>query len=85
MTESIARLVESAYDELFAEQFYEEGDVNSESCHNAAIREAHAHDGEEIDNSNWSAGSSGQSFAPNVTFRFSDGSEATVTYSGVYI
>lgn len=85
MTESIARLVESAYDELFAEQFYEEGDVNSESCYNAAIREAHAHGGEEIDNSNWSAGSNGQSFAPTVTFRFKDGSEVTVTYSGVYV
>ena len=85
MTVSFARLVESAYDDLFAEQFYDEGDVNNESCYIAAIREAHAHDGEEIDNSNWSAGSNGQSFAPTVTFRFSDGSEATVTYSGVYV
>lgn len=82
---TIAKAVESAYDDLFAEQFYEEGSVDSESCYIAAIREAHAHDGEEIDNSNWSAGSSGQSFAPNVTFRFKDGSEATVTYSGVYV
>lgn len=82
---TIAKAVESAYDELFAEQFYDEGSVDSESCYIAAIREAHAHDGEEIDNSNWSAGSNGQSFAPNVTFRFSDGSEATVTYSGVYV
>ena len=82
---TIAKAVESTYDELFAEQFYDEGSVDSERCYIAAIREAHAHDGEEIDNSNWSAGSNGQSFAPNVAFRFSDGSEATVTYSGVYV
>nr|DAO35805.1 MAG TPA: hypothetical protein [Bacteriophage sp.] len=82
---TIAKSVESAYDELFAEQFYDEGSVDNESCYIAAIREAHAHDGEEIDNSNWSAGSNGQSFAPTVTFRFSDGSEATVTYNGVYV
>lgn len=82
---TIAKAVESAYDELFDEQFYDEDSVDSESCYIAAIREAHVHDGEEIDNSNWSAGSNGQSFAPTVTFRFSDGSEATVTYSGVYV
>lgn len=82
---TIAKAVESAYDDLFNEQFYEHGDVNNESCYDAAIREAHAHDGEEINNSNWSAGNNGQSFAPTVTFRFKDGSEATVTYSGVYV
>ena len=39
---TIAKAVESAYDELFAEQFYDEGNVDNESCYNAAIREAHA-------------------------------------------
>ena len=82
---TIAKAVESAYDDLFAEQRYEYGSVNSESCYDAAISVAVANDGEETDNSNWSAGSNGQSFAPNVTYRFKDGSVATITYSGVYV
>ena len=57
--------------------------TSSEGCYALALDTAIELGGVEVQNSNDGEGS--KSFAPSITFEFDDGSEAYVTYSGVYV
>ena len=73
-----AQQVEQVYDTAAWEH-----NTHSEGCYALAVAAAHELGGVEVQNSNDGEGS--KSFAPSITFEFDDGSEAYVTYSGVYV
>ena len=57
--------------------------THSEDCYSLAVAAAHELGGVEVENSN--DNNRAVSFAPTRVFKFDDGSEASVTYSGVYV
>ena len=57
--------------------------THSEGCYSLAVHAAWELGGAEVQNSN--DGNRAVSFAPTRVFEFDDGSEACVTYSGVYV
>ena len=57
--------------------------TNSEGCYSLAVHAAWELGGVEVENSN--DNNRAVSFAPTRVFKFDDGSEACVTYSGVYV
>ena len=57
--------------------------THSEGCYSLAVAAAHELGGVEVENSN--DNNRAVSFAPTRVFKFDDGSEASVTYSGVYV
>ena len=73
-----------------AEQVHDVYDVakwqdntSSEGCYSLAVHTAWELGGIEVENSN--NNNRAVSFAPTRVFKFDDGSEASVTYSGVYV
>ena len=74
-----AQQVEQAYDVAKWQH-----NTHSEGCYSLAVHAAWELGGIETYNSN-DGKSSGISFAPSRTFVFDDGSEAYVSYSGVYV
>ena len=57
--------------------------THSEGCYSLAVHAAWELGGVEVQNSN--DNNRAVSFAPTRVFKFDDGSEACVTYSGVYV
>ena len=60
-----------------------DNNTHSEGCYSLAVHAAWELGGVEVENSN--DGNRAVSFAPTRSFVFDDGSEASVTYSGVYV
>ena len=56
--------------------------IHSEGCYSLAVAAAHELGGVEVENSNDDGSTS---YAPSITFVFDDGSEAYVSYSGIYV
>ena len=60
-----------------------DNNTHSEGCYSLAVHAAWELGGVEVENSN--DNNRAVSFAPTRVFKFDDGSEASVTYSGVYV
>ena len=73
-----AQQVEQAYDVAQWQH-----NTHSEGCYSLAVHAAWELGGVEVQNAN--DGNRAVSFAPSRTFVFDDGSEAYVSYSGVYV
>ena len=72
-----AEKIEQVYDTALFEN-----NTHSEGCYSLAVHAAWELGGVEVENSN--DNNRAVSFAPTRVFKFDDGSEACVTYSGVY-
>ena len=82
VAECVKERIEEMVDEVTSDPFY---NGKWEFPYAQATWAAENSGGKEIENSNWDAGTSGQSFAPTIVYKFSDNSRIRITYSNAWV